>query len=112
MPDEQLARIENKIEAFGTRFDSIESKFEKIDSTFVDVHSRFDQLEAKMLALHESTRDEVKLVAEGQLAHREETARGFEAVRKELADSIAPLSDAVTHHSKVLKEMRRGRPDV
>lgn len=117
MSDEQLARIENKIDSFGTKFKSIDTRFdstdakltsidsrvEKNESKFAGIDSRFDQLGAEMRALHEATKHEIQLVAEGQAVHREETARGFDVVRKVLADSIAPLSDAIRHHSEILK---------
>jgi hypothetical protein len=100
MSDEQLTRIESKIDAFETKFDSIDAKFKGIDSTF-------DQLGAEMRALHEATKDDIKLVADNVVTLRGEMNHGLAAVRKELADGLAPLSDAVRHHTAVLNEIRQ-----
>ena len=60
-----------------------------------------------MRALHESTKDDIKLVADNVITLRGEMHHGFAAVRKELADGLAPLSDAIRHHTTVLAEHER-----
>lgn len=58
----------------------------------------------EMRLLHESTKAEIRVVAEGLAAHREETRRGFDKVLTRMAELLAPVTAAVAHHSNVLDD--------
>lgn len=137
MSDEQPVNNENHIDLVGSKVDMVAAKLDQLISGPVQtlltgvgilttdvgtlktdvgalktdvgaLKTGQESLARQMRTLHEDTKREIRLVAEVQAAHREETADGFVAARKELAAGLAPLSDAVRHHTAVLKEMRNG----
>lgn len=129
MSDEQPANSEDKIDLVGTKVDTVAAKLDLLISgpvrALLDGQARLEtevgalktdvgslkaglaETRTEMRVLHEATKDDIKLVADNVIALRGEMHHGFEAVRKELADSIGPLSDAVTHHSRILKDHER-----
>ena len=83
---------------------SLKSGQARLETNVKSLTTGLAETRAEMRVLHEATRAEIRLVAEIQAAHRDENARGFEGVRKELADGLAPLSDSVRHHTAILKD--------
>ena len=63
-------------------------------------------LRVHMGVLHESAIDQIKLVAEGQQALREEVGRDLAALREAFEGRIRPLEDTVREHSAELKRRR------
>jgi hypothetical protein len=79
------------VEFLGRRFEAIDQRFEAIDQRFDAIDQRFEAIEARLTrveVMEERNLHYIQLVAEGLTAHRESTARGFAAVRREMAEGF------------------------
>ena len=83
-------------------------KFEAIDRRFDAIDRRFDALEVRLTRVEvglEGNRHHIQIVAEGLAAAREDSAREFTAVRREIGEGFASVWSEL---GNVRKEMAQG----
>ncbi len=73
-------------------------------NTKIEESSREDQF----VVLLENMRDEIKLVAEGNLMLQESMERGFGEVKREISDIKTEMNDMKTEMNDIKTEMRMG----
>ncbi len=91
---EHLAQIDGRFESVDRRFDKVDERFDKVDERFDELKQDFNDLGV----VFEGFEGKVQLLAEivdnnnEKLdRHREETARGFEDLRREIRANCDPL---------------------
>ena len=84
----------------------IEAKLDQLVGDVSTLKTDVVDLRVHMGVLHESAIDQIKLLAEGQQALREEVGRDLAALREAFEGRIRPLEDTVREHSAELKRRR------
>jgi predicted nucleic acid-binding Zn-ribbon protein len=110
---EQASRIEAKLDQLVGDVSTVKSDVSTLKTDVSTLKTDVSTLKTEVVdlrvhmgVLHEAAIDQIKLVAEGQQALREQIGRDFTALRKEIDDRIRPLEDTVREHSALLKRQR------
>ena len=103
--------IDSKFDAMDSRFTEIDSKFDAMDSRFTEIDSKFDNLSSdvkrikndvtKNSIMLEKLDSNVKLLAEGQEAFREQLGRNDAADKHTINERLELIEHAVTYMYKL-----------
>ena len=103
--------IDSKFDAMDSRFTEIDSKFDAMDSRFTEIDSKFDNLSSDVKKIRndvtknsimlEKLDSNVKLLAEGQEAFREQLGCNDAADKHTINERLELIEHAVTYMYKL-----------
>ena len=109
--DSKFDVIDSKFDAMDSRFTEIDSKFDAMDSRFTEIDSKFDNLSSDVKRIRndvtknsimlEKLDSNVKLLAEGQEAFREQLGRNDAADKHTINERLELIEHAVTYMYKL-----------
>ena len=105
------SEMNSKFDAIDSKFDVIDSKFDAMDSRFTEIDSKFDNLSSDVKRIRndvtknsimlEKLDSNVKLLAEGQEAFREQLGRNDAADKHTINERLELIEHAVTYIYKL-----------
>src|ERR1039457_936094 len=109
MSEDQLIRIEEKLDALATRQVAPATVLGALERNLrtdilTEVGAQIASTRSGLQAQLESVRDEVRLIAEGHVALDERMTSGFAGLRQEMVDQVAPIRLLLARHSNRLDD--------
>ena len=105
------SEMNSKFDAIDSKFDVIDSKFDAMDSRFTEIDSKFDNLSSDVKKIRndvtknsimlEKLDSNVKLLAEGQEAFREQLGCNDAADKHTINERLELIEHAVTYMYKL-----------
>ena len=97
--------MDQRFEHVDRRFEQVDRRFEQIDRRFEHADRRFEQTDGalqKLGVLFEDQQQKLKMIAEAIQIGRDVAAAENAAIRKSVAEQIAPIRALLENHEKQL----------
>lgn len=98
--DKMDSTMNDKFEAIDQRFERIENKIETMDERIAVIDKKAD----KSLVMIENLTKDIRVIAEVQMAHKEQAERQFNYLKDELTERIDVVELAIKNVAKDVKE--------
>ncbi|BAE84832.1 hypothetical protein [Desulfitobacterium hafniense] len=99
--NQQVQGIDQRVQGIDQRVQGIEQRVQGIDQRLRKVEVSIDDI-----------RKDIKILAEGQVAHREQNEREHEQIIRLIDDKTVVLEKAIVHNSVDIREIKEEQDEV